>query len=75
MMAWLYNSTGGSLPIAWAAHAGLTLGQSLVDSHPIPFGSFVITFWVAAALVVAYNGPHKLCRAADRSVASSADTA
>jgi membrane protease YdiL (CAAX protease family) len=66
MMAWLYNSTGGSLPIAWAAHAGLSLGQSLVDSHPIPFGSFVITFWVAAALVVVYNGPDKLHRATNR---------
>lgn len=53
MMAWLYNSTGGSLPIAWAAHAGLSLGQNLVNSHPIPFGWFVISFWAAAALVVA----------------------
>ena len=50
MMAALYNRTGGSLPIAWAAHAGLTLGQNLVNSHPIPFGWFVITFWAAAAL-------------------------
>jgi membrane protease YdiL (CAAX protease family) len=50
MIAALYNRTGGSLPIAWAAHAGLTLGQNLVNSHPIPFGWFVITFWVAAAL-------------------------
>src|SRR5215472_7697728 len=62
MMAWLYNSTGGSLPIAWAAHAGLTLGQSLVDKHPIPFGTFVITFWAAAALVVLYAGPRRLSR-------------
>jgi len=52
MMAWLYNSTGGSLPVAWAAHAGLSLGQNLVNSHPIPFGWFVITFWAAAGLVV-----------------------
>jgi membrane protease YdiL (CAAX protease family) len=51
IMAWLYNSTGGNLPIAWAAHAGLTLGQNLVNSHPIPLGWFVITFWGAAALV------------------------
>ena len=52
MMAWLYNRTGGSLPIAWAAHAGLTLGQNLVNNHPIPFGWFVITFWAAAALMM-----------------------
>ena len=62
MMAWLYNRTGGSLPIAWAAHAGLSLGQTLVDKHPIPFGSFVVTFWVAAALVVIWNGPRNLSR-------------
>jgi membrane protease YdiL (CAAX protease family) len=62
MMAWLYNSTGGSLPIAWAAHAGLSLGQTLVDKHPIPFGSFVVTFWAAAALVVMLNGPRNLSR-------------
>jgi membrane protease YdiL (CAAX protease family) len=62
MMAWLYNRTGGSLPIAWAAHAGLTLGQNLVDKHPMPFGSFVVTFWAAAALVVLWNGPRNLSR-------------
>jgi membrane protease YdiL (CAAX protease family) len=60
MMAWLYNSTGGSLPIAWAAHAGLSIGQSLVDKHPIPFGSFVLTFWTAAALVMLRYGPRTL---------------
>lgn len=52
LMAWLYNSTGGSLPIAWASHVGLSLGQNLVDNHPIPFGSFVLTFCAAAALVI-----------------------
>jgi membrane protease YdiL (CAAX protease family) len=51
MMACLYNSTGGSLPIAWAAHAGLSLGQNVVNNHPIPFGWFVIVFWIAAMLV------------------------
>jgi membrane protease YdiL (CAAX protease family) len=55
LMAWLYNNTGGSLPIAWAAHAGLTLGQNLVDIHPIPFGWFVLTFWAAAALVALWQ--------------------
>ena len=62
MMAWLYNSTQGSLPIAWAAHAGLSIGQNLVDKHPIPFGSFVLTFWIAAALVVFQYGPRTLSR-------------
>ena len=62
MMAWLYNATGGSLPIAWAAHVGLSLGQNLVDKHPIPFGSFVLTFCAAALLVVLVNGPRNLAR-------------
>jgi membrane protease YdiL (CAAX protease family) len=62
MMAWLYNSTGGSLPVAWAAHAGLTLGQSLVNSLPIPFGCFVVTFWAAAVLIIILNGPRTLSR-------------
>ena len=51
IMMSLYNGTGGSLPIAWAGHDGLSLGQNLVNSHPIPFGWFVITFWTAAALM------------------------
>jgi membrane protease YdiL (CAAX protease family) len=58
MMAWLYNRSGGSLPIAWAAHAGLSLGQNLVNSHPIPFGWFVITFWAAAALTILHTRLH-----------------
>jgi membrane protease YdiL (CAAX protease family) len=67
MMAWLYNSTGGSLPVAWAAHAGLTLGQSLVNCHPIPFGFFVITFWAAAAFVIMLSGPRTLSRSMQNS--------
>ncbi len=62
MMAWLYNSTGGSLPIAWAAHVGLSLGQNLVNSHPIPFGPFVAVFCIAAALVTLLTGPRTLSR-------------
>jgi membrane protease YdiL (CAAX protease family) len=62
MMAWLYNSAGGSLPIAWAAHVGLSLGQNLVDKHPIPFGSFVLTFCAAAVIVVLVNGTRKPSR-------------
>jgi membrane protease YdiL (CAAX protease family) len=62
MMAWLYNSTARSLPIAWASHVGLSLGQNLVDKHPIPFGSFMLTFWAAAVLVIVVNGPRFLSR-------------
>jgi uncharacterized protein len=62
MMAWLYNSTGGSLPIAWAAHVGLSLGQNVVNAHPIPFGWFVATFMLAAATLVILNGPRRLSR-------------
>lgn len=62
MMAWLYNSTHGRLPIAWAAHAGLSIGQTVVDKHPIPFGSFVLTFWAAAVVIVFRYGPRNLCR-------------
>jgi len=62
LMAWLYNSTGGSLPVAWASHVGLSLGQNLVDKHPIPFGSFVLTFCAVAMLVAVLNGPRNLSR-------------
>ena len=62
MMAWLYNSTDRRLPIAWAAHIGLSLGQNLVDKHPIPFGSFVLTFCAAALLVILVYGPRNLAR-------------
>lgn len=62
LMAWLYNSTGGSLPIAWASHVGLSLGQNLINIHPIPFGAFVLTFCAAAVLVVLVNGPRTLSR-------------
>jgi membrane protease YdiL (CAAX protease family) len=71
LMAWLYNSTRGSLPIAWAAHAGLSLGQNLVDKHPIPFGSFVLVFWAAALFVVIRYGPQTLSRRPQRALATS----
>jgi hypothetical protein len=74
MIAWLVNSTSGSLPIAWAAHAGLTLGQNLVNKHPIPFGSFILVFWAAAALVVVSNGPRTLCRLARGNALSTSGT-
>ena len=60
LMAWLYNSTNGSLPIAWAAHVGLSLGGQLVHINPYPFGFFLVVFWVAAVLVIVVNGPRTL---------------
>jgi hypothetical protein len=53
-----YNCTDGSTLIASAAHAGLALGQNLVDIHPIPFGWYVLTFLGAAALVVLWDRFH-----------------
>ena len=40
----------------------LTLGKNLVDRHPIPFGSFVLTFCAVAMLVAVLNGPGNLSR-------------
>ncbi len=62
LMAWLYNSTGGSLPIAWAAHVGLSLGGQLVHINPFPFGFFLVAFWGAALVVLLVNGPRTLSR-------------
>ena len=71
LMAWLYNNTRGSLPIAWAAHVGLSLGQSLVNSHPIPFGSFMMVFCVAVIVVVMWYGPNALSHRTVHSVTRS----
>lgn len=71
LMAWLYNSTGGSLPIAWAAHVGLSLGGQMVNIHPYPFGFFLVVFWAAAALVVLVNGPRTLSRSMNRITANN----
>ena len=43
-------------------NVGLSLGQNLVDKHPIPFGSFVLTFCAVAMLVAVLNGPRNLSR-------------
>lgn len=71
LMAWLYNSTGGSLPVAWAAHVGLSLGGQLVHMNPHPFGFFLVVFWTAALLVLWVNGPRTLSRIANRAASSS----
>src|SRR6266511_1543630 len=52
LIAWLYNRTGGSLPVAWAAHAGMNLGLVATPSVPLARACFV-----AAALVVAWRDP------------------
>ncbi len=60
LFAWLYNSTRGSLPIAWAAHAGLNL--NVVAGQTIPFPLIAGLFALAAALVVLLAGPRTLSR-------------
>ncbi len=57
LMTWLYNSTSGSLPIAWAAHAGLNLMGTMV---PLIF--VAVMFSLAATLVLLLNGPQTLSR-------------
>jgi uncharacterized protein len=61
LFAWLYNSTGGSLPIAWAAHAGLNL--NVVAAQAVPFPLIAGLFALCAALVVLLAGPRTLARA------------
>ena len=62
LMAWLYNSTGGSLPVAWAAHAGYNLQARLLDIHPWPFGWYYALFLLAAIVVALIYGPRTLSR-------------
>lgn len=38
------------------------VSQPALISHPIPFGSFVLTFWVAAAVVALWASPATLSR-------------
>ena len=55
-------------PHCLAAHAGLSLGQALVDKHPIRFSRFVLTFCVAALFIV-LNCPapsHAFCSVVPR---------
>jgi membrane protease YdiL (CAAX protease family) len=61
LFAWLYNSTRGSLPIAWAAHVGIDL--NLVASQQVPYAVVAALFAVAAILVVVLAGPRTLARA------------
>ncbi len=61
LFAWLYNSTGGSLPIAWAAHVGFNL--NLVSAQTVPFLVVAILYAVTAILVVVLVGPQTLRRA------------
>jgi len=61
LFAWLYNSTRGSLPIAWAAHAGLNL--NVIAAQAVPFPVIAGLFALAAALVVVLAGPRTLSRA------------
>lgn len=56
LFGWLYNRTGGSLPIAWMAHVGLNL--NLVATQGVPFPLITILFAVAAGLVILWNRLH-----------------
>ncbi len=53
LFAWLYNSTGGSLPIALVAHVGFDL--NLVAAQGVPFLLIAVLFAVAATLVILLN--------------------
>jgi membrane protease YdiL (CAAX protease family) len=66
LLAWLYNRCAGSIPIAWAAHAGLNL--NLAAHAP---GPLVTLVFVAAAAVVAWRNP-RLAVAPPTSVGPSA---
>ena len=58
LIAWIYNSTGASLPSAIAAHVGL----NAVRFSPDPAALVATVFVVAAALVVIVTGPVSLVR-------------
>jgi uncharacterized protein len=60
LFAWLYNSTGGGLPIVWAAHAGLNL--NIVAAQDVPFPLVAGLFAVCAVVVVLLTGPRTLAR-------------
>ena len=62
LMAWLYNSTRGSLPIAWAFHAGINLGNQTVAATADSFHYQIILFCAAALIVILVNGPRTLAR-------------
>ncbi len=64
LFAWLYNSTSGCLPIAWAAHIGFDV--NLVSAQGVPFLLLAILYAVTAILVVVLVGPQTLRRAGKR---------
>jgi uncharacterized protein len=57
-LAWLYNSSRGSLPLAVAGHVGL----NAVHLQGIPEALFAATFAVAAAALVVFASPRSLAR-------------
>jgi membrane protease YdiL (CAAX protease family) len=62
VVAWLYNSTGGSLPVAWAFHAGVNLGGRMVLGDAMTFKYQVALFSLTAILVAVLCGPRLLSR-------------
>jgi membrane protease YdiL (CAAX protease family) len=62
VVAWLYNSTRGSLPVAWAFHAGVNLGGRTILGNAMTFKYQVALFALAAIIVAALRGPRTLAR-------------
>jgi membrane protease YdiL (CAAX protease family) len=71
ILTWLYNSTGGSLPICMLFHAAFDTAGALVI--PAFEGFYYDTFWwavavlhvLASVLAVAYAGPSRMVRSLD----------
>jgi membrane protease YdiL (CAAX protease family) len=72
LYAWAYNSTGGSLPLVMAAHAGHNLAIDFIPLHHDDAGvvALIIAFLylLAAITVVLSTEPRTLARAKDRAV-------
>lgn len=59
LITWLYNSAGGSLPVACAGGAGFLLMTTVVQFNFLAYAFLVGVSCVAAALIVALNGPNQ----------------
>jgi membrane protease YdiL (CAAX protease family) len=56
LMAWLYNKTNSSLPIAWAFHAGIGLSNQVVaGTWPTSYYWQLTLYCVAVAVVILFN--------------------
>lgn len=62
LITWLYNSSGGSVPVAWAANAGLALMSTVLHIGFVQYALIVAIFCIGAALVLMTNSPRTLTR-------------